>query len=242
MGKGEIAHFEQFHLLPQCFPTAFFLKVLKWVYIYIYEGIDCIVFNVIYNSISVISRQPVHLSMLSWNSHNILSKPLTAFPHNHCRNNEQQWERNKSCHNDYHQSSERILAEQGIEPPVLKSATVPNELCGSASLYEEKGLVINSNVSDDFYKLTLILPNFTLLTNRFFSVNPFPNKPWILRVCSASLLKTLWEKEKLLVTSNFSFSHSVFYLFGELSAIFIKFEIVVCQLFQFGSIENLSFG
>ena len=27
-------------------------------------------------------------------------------------------------------------------------------------------------------------------------------------------LKTLWEKEKLLVTSNFSFSHSVFYLLG----------------------------
>ena len=37
------------------------------------------------------------------------------------------------------------------------------------------------------------------------SVNPFPNKPWFLRVCSNSLLKTLWEKEKLLVTSNFSF-------------------------------------
>ena len=27
-------------------------------------------------------------------------------------------------------------------------------------------------------------------------------------------LKTLWEKEKLLVTSNLSFSHSVFYPFG----------------------------
>ena len=40
--------------------------------------------------------------------------------------------------------------------------------------------------------------------------NPFPNKPWFLRVCKANLLKTLWEKEKLLVTSNFSFSHSVF--------------------------------
>ena len=37
-------------------------------------------------------------------------------------------------------------------------------------------------------------------------VNPFQNKPWFLRVCSTSLLKTLWEKEKLLVTSNFSFS------------------------------------
>ena len=36
-------------------------------------------------------------------------------------------------------------------------------------------------------------------------VNPFPNKPWFLRVCSTCLLKTLWEKEKLLVTSNFSF-------------------------------------
>ena len=44
-------------------------------------------------------------------------------------------------------------------------------------------------------------------------IDPFPNKPWILHAWSISLLKTLWEKEKLLVTSNFSFSHSVFYLF-----------------------------
>ena len=72
--------------------------------------------------------------------------------------------------------------------------------------------------------------------------NPFPNKPWFLQVCSTSLLKTQWEKEKLLITSNFSFSHSVFYPFGELSGIFIKFEIVVWKLFQFGSVWNLSFG
>ena len=69
-----------------------------------------------------------------------------------------------------------------------------------------------------------------------FLLNPFPNKPWFLRVCSTSLLKTLWEKDKLLVTSNFSFSHRVFYLFGKLSAIFIEFEIVVCKLFQFGRV------
>ena len=43
--------------------------------------------------------------------------------------------------------------------------------------------------------------------------NPFPKKPWFLRVCGTSLLKTLWEKEKLLVTSNFSFSHSVCFSF-----------------------------
>ena len=64
--------------------------------------------------------------------------------------------------------------------------------------------------------------------------NPFPNKPWFSRVYSSGLLKTLWEKEKLLVKSNFSFSHSVFYPFERLSSIFIKFEIVVCKLFQFG--------
>ena len=40
-----------------------------------------------------------------------------------------------------------------------------------------------------------------------------------------------WEKEKLHVTSNFSFSHRNFYPFQKLSAIFVQFEIVVCKLF-----------
>ena len=73
-------------------------------------------------------------------------------------------------------------------------------------------------------------------------VNPFPNKPCFLCVCSTSLLKTLWEKKKLLVTSNFFFSNSVFHPFLEIFAIFIKFEIVVCKLFQFGPIQKLLFG
>ena len=45
------------------------------------------------------------------------------------------------------------------------------------------------------------------------------------------------QKEKLLVTSNvtsnLSFTHSVFYPFRELLAIFIKLKIIVCKLFQF---------
>ena len=45
-------------------------------------------------------------------------------------------------------------------------------------------------------------------------VNPFPHSDTFWRLWETSLLKTLWEKEKLLVTSNFSFSHSVFYLSG----------------------------
>ena len=43
----------------------------------------------------------------------------------------------------------------------------------------------------------------------------FQNQPWFLHVCSTNLSKTLWEKEKLLVKSNFSFSHSVFFILLE---------------------------
>ena len=63
-------------------------------------------------------------------------------------------------------------------------------------------------------------------------LNPFPNRPWFLRVCSKKFLKTPWEKKKLLVKSNLSFSHSVFYLLGQRPAIFINFKIVVCKLFE----------
>ena len=66
--------------------------------------------------------------------------------------------------------------------------------------------------------------------------NSFPDKPLFLPVSNTSLVKTLREKKKLLITSNFSFSLSVFHPFGELSSIFIKFEIVVCKLFQFGRV------
>ena len=65
-----------------------------------------------------------------------------------------------------------------------------------------------------FYIHTYNMPEFLSYDNlswkKLFvyqmAVNPFPNKPWFLHICSTSLLKTLWEKEKLLVMSNFSFS------------------------------------
>ena len=79
--------------------------------------------------------------------------------------------------------------------------------------------------------------NFLILAD-FLFINPYPNNPWFLCVCSRCRLKTPWEKEKLLIMSNFSFFHSVFYLLEELSAVFIKLEIVVCKYFQFGRFEN----
>ena len=55
-------------------------------------------------------------------------------------------------------------------------------------------------------KEAFILEYCVLFMNSLFlCINPFLNKPWFSRVGSTSLLKTLWEKEKLLVTSNFSF-------------------------------------
>ena len=70
----------------------------------------------------------------------------------------------------------------------------------------------------------------------------FPNKPWFLHVCSTSLLKTLWDREKLLIPGNFSFSlFPTMFTVLENFCNFIKFEIVVCKLFQFGRVSNWSF-
>ena len=80
----------------------------------------------------------------------------------------------------------------------------------------------------------------TVHNNITSTVNSFPSKPLFLHGCTTILLKTLWEKEKLLITSNFSFFHSVFYLFEELPGIFIKFKIVVYKL-QTLRVLNLSF-
>ena len=90
-------------------------------------------------------------------------------------------------------------------------------------------LISNCKTENQGNKMTMVKTSAEVF-------NPFPNKPWFLRVCSTTLLKTLQEKEKLLIMSSFSFSHSVFYPFGELSFIFIKLKIVGCKLFQFGRV------
>ena len=64
------------------------------------------------------------------------------------------------------------------------------------------------------------------------SFNPLPNKPWFLRVCRISFLKILWEKEKSLIISNFSFSHFVLYLFRGLSAISLKLKLLSAGSFS----------
>ena len=72
--------------------------------------------------------------------------------------------------------------------------------------------------------------------------NPFPNTLWFLRVCSTCHLKTRREKEKLLVTSNFSFSHSVFYPFWKTQPFLSSLELLCANSFSLEGSKTLSFG
>ena len=60
----------------------------------------------------------------------------------------------------------------------------------------------------------VVYDGFEFMSKRDNRVNPFPLNDTFWRPWETSLLKILWEHKKLLLTSNFSFSHSVFYPFG----------------------------
>ena len=118
----------------------------------------------------------------------------------------------------------RMASDVELEEIIVAVRSL-NETLDSLVKYGRDAVRRMSQCFIDFYPLSTIL-----------CFNPFPKKPWFLRVCSTSLLKTLWDKEKLLITSNFSFSHRVFYPSEEVSLIFIKLLIFVCKLFQFGQV------
>ena len=87
-------------------------------------------------------------------------------------------------------------------------------------LREKEKLLNMSNFSftnSVFKRLVLLADKYNVQTRAYLeelNFNPFPHNDAFWRLWETSLLKTLWEKEKLLVTSDFSFSHSVFYPFG----------------------------
>ena len=61
--------------------------------------------------------------LLTGTAHNILSKQLGAFPHNHCRNNGQRWESNESCRDDYHQEYWSSRGSNQRPPVQVRNAT-----------------------------------------------------------------------------------------------------------------------
>ena len=73
-------------------------------------------------------------------------------------------------------------------------------------------------------------------------INPFPSKPWFLRVFSTNLLKTQWEKEKLLVMSDFSYSLGVFYQLGKCLPLPFSTDVKLFASSFNLEVLNLSFG
>ena len=64
------------------------------------------------------------------------------------------------------------------------------------------------------------------------SFNLFPHNDTFWRPWETSFLKTLWEKEKMLVTSNFSFSHSVFYRWNNFLPFSSNFKLSSAKSFN----------
>ena len=102
--------------------------------------------------------------------------------------------------------------------------------------------VDNVHWSNDEFDKLIDIPGKTVLFHTYLPINanciPALKKREVY--CFSSVRHTI--HVQLLLSSNFSFSHSVFCRYGELSGIFIKFEFVVCKLFQFGRVKNLSSG
>ena len=69
---------------------------------------------------------------------------------------------------------------------------------------------------------------------RTLPVKPFPQDPWFLRPYKRRLLKTSWEKEKMLVTSIFSFFHNIFFFIKDINHYLSNIRFDVCKCFQYG--------
>ena len=125
-----------------------------------------------------------------------------------------------------------VVKSQDFEKNELFTVVSRKSWVGSPAMTDQSNSQSNLGklrVSAHFPSSTGIPSRSTMAEIFLFLFNPFPHSDTFWHPWETSLLKTLWKKEKLLVTSNFSFSHSVNYPFGILSAIFIKFEIVVSK-------------
>ena len=74
-------------------------------------------------------------------------------------------------------------------------------------------------------------------------VNSLPHSPHFYDLIKESFSKTLWEKEKMLVTSIFSFSHNNFYPFQrEFLYLSYIFNLSSASAFNLDQSKILSFG
>ena len=71
---------------------------------------------------------------------------------------------------------------------------------------------------------------------RLRTFKPFPDKLWFFTCLQYKSFENTVGKGEISRNEQFLLFHSVFYLLEELSAIFIKLEIIVCKLLQFGRV------
>ena len=75
-----------------------------------------------------------------------------------------------------------------------------------------------------------------------YFLTPFPKQALLFTCLHLVSFENTVGKGEIARNEQFLLSPSVFYTFIGLSAVFIEFKIVVCNLFQFGRVQNLSFG
>ena len=108
---------------------------------------------------------------------------------------------------------------------------------------DKKNLKLDKEDVDYKHRSTTVFQNFSTHTTEMKCMemkdSPFRNRPWFLCVCSTSLLKTLWEKDILLVTSNFSFFPQCY--LSILRAFCLFHQIWNCHLQTFSVLNSLKF-
>ena len=122
----------------------------------------------------------------------------------------------------------------GVGQAFLKGTTVVVKKKFSASRFWDDCVEYNCTVSE---------PNLLSICKNHFSV--FLTLTLYHTILTFNdpqeriLLKTMWKKEKMLVTSIFSFSHNVFYPIKDRNHYLSFIYSVICKCFQFGHIQNL---
>ena len=112
-------------------------------------------------------------------------------------------DRSKPCFSNDDMALNRLECSEGIwEMPISAFPTFPKLLSKN---FFQNGLILQ------------LMPKCNVAETLSLTVSQ--TSPGFFHVCITNLLKTLWEKEELLVP-----------------VIFVKFEIEVCKLFQLGRV------
>ena len=158
--------------------------------------------------------------LLTSTPHNILSKPLAAFPHNHCPNNRQQWAGEWILLQGLSSIFRENNGQAGYWSSDLLFSNPPHYRLsyGARRLFME--LTVTMVLSfDHFAERELLTLYHTIWTFNY------PKK--------AAFWKHCGKRKKMLVTSIFFFLH-VFYLSQNKFQFFSHIYFIFCKCFQFG--------